>query len=196
MTENITAEQIKENYDKFYKLATSAKGRGEQIKKFLDHFEERIALCPASSRTQFHNAFPGGLVEHSLRVLKNAYAISKIYDDDISKESLIISALFHDIGKIGDFEHEYYLPQDSTWHIERGMMYKHNEKIQYMTSADRGLYLLQAFDVKLCADEWLAIKLNDGHEAEENRPYRMKEPTLAVIIHQADRAACQQEKTL
>lgn len=196
MTTNLTAEQIKENYDKFYKLATSSKGRSTQIKKFLDHFEERIALCPASSRIQYHNAFPGGLVEHSLRVLKNAYSISKIYNDDISKESLIISALFHDIGKIGDFENEYYLPQESSWHIERGMIYKHNEKIQYMTSSDRGLYLMQAFDIKLCADEWLSIKLNDGHEAEENRPYRMKEPTLAVIIHQADRAACQQEKVL
>ena len=131
-----------------------------------------------------------------LFVFPAAPALSKIYDEKISKESLIVSALFHDIGKIGDFEHEYYLPQDSSWHIERGMMYKHNDKIQYMTSADRGLYLLQAFDVKLCADEWLAIKLNDGHEAEENRPYRMKEPTLAVVIHQADRAACQQEKIL
>ena len=196
MTHELTAEQIKENYDKFYKLCMSVKDRSKQIANFLDHFEERIALCPASSRMQYHNAFPGGLVEHSLRVLKNAYSISKIYDEKISKESLIVSALFHDIGKIGDFEHEYYLPQDSSWHIERGMMYKHNDKIQYMTSADRGLYLLQAFDVKLCADEWLAIKLNDGHEAEENRPYRMKEPTLAVIIHQADRAACQQEKIL
>ena len=196
MTTNLTAEQIKENYDKFYKLATSSKGRSAQIKKSIDHFEERIALCPASSRVQYHNAFPGGLVEHSLRVLKNAYSISKIYNDDISKESLIISALFHDIGKIGDFENEYYLPQESSWHIERGMIYKHNEKIQYMTSSDRGLYLMQAFDIKLCADEWLSIKLNDGHEAEENRPYRMKEPTLAVIIHQADRAACQQEKVL
>jgi hypothetical protein len=196
MTHELTAEQIKENYDKFYKLCMSVKDRDKQITNFLDHFEERIALCPASSRMQYHNAFPGGLVEHSLRVLKNAYSISKIYDEKISKESLIVSALFHDIGKIGDFEHEYYLPQDSSWHIERGMMYKYNDKIQYMTSADRGLYLLQAFDVKLCADEWLAIKLNDGHEAEENRPYRMKEPTLAVIIHQADRAACQQEKIL
>ena len=194
MNYKLTAEQIKSNYDKFYKLSTSSKGRSEEIKKFLDHFGERIALCPASSRTQYHNAFPGGLVDHSLRVLKNAYSISKLYDEKIEKDSLILAALFHDIGKIGDFDNEYYLPQDSSWHIDRGMLYKHNEKLQYMTSSDRGLYLLQSFDIKLCVNEWLAIKLNDGHEAEENRPYRMKEPTLALIIHQADRAACQQEK--
>jgi len=196
MNYKLTAEQIKSNYDKFYQLCTSAKDRKKQITSFLEHFGERIAMCPASSRTQYHNAFPGGLVDHSLRVLKNAHSISKIYNDKIENDSLILSALFHDIGKIGDFKHEYYLQQDSSWHIDRGMIYKHNENIQYMTSSDRGLYLLQAFDVKLCIDEWLAIKLNDGHEAEENRPYRMKEPTLAVIIHQADRAACQQEKEL
>jgi len=55
---------------------------------------------------------------------------------------------------------------------------------------------MQQFDVKLTQDEWLAIKLNDGHEADENRPYRMKESVLALVIHAADRMACQQEKEI
>jgi len=193
-TTDDSAEKIKKNYDTFMKLCGSLGDRSENVLKMLNHFGTRLALCPASSKTQYHNAFPGGLVDHSLRVLSNAYKLAKLYKEDIPKESLIISALFHDFGKIGSLEADYYLPQDSNWHRERGMMYKYNDQLQYMTSADRGLFLLQHFDVKLTCDEWLAIKLNDGHEAEENRPYRMKESTLALLIHQADRMSCQEEK--
>jgi hypothetical protein len=56
--------------------------------------------------------------------------------------------------------------------------------------------LFQHFDIKLTQEEWLAIKLNDGHEADENRPYRMKETVLPLIVHAADRMACQQEKEI
>ena len=150
------AQKIKKNYDIFLKLCGSLGDRSAGVLKFVEYFGTRLAMCPASSKTQYHNAFPGGLIDHSLRVLANAHKIAQLYSDDIPKDSLILSALFHDIGKVGDLENDYYLHQDSNWHRERGMMYKHNDKLVYMTSADRGLFLLQHFDVKLTEDEWLS----------------------------------------
>jgi len=191
----ITEEQIKKNWDNFRLLCTKLGDRAEAITKMLDFFEERAALCPASSRTAFHAAFPGGLVDHSLRVLSLANKISKAYEVEVPRESLIFSALFHDWGKIGSVEAEYYLPQDSDWHKEKlGEMYKINKDMQYMPNNHRSLWLMQHFGIKLSEDEFLAILLNDGPIDEGNKKYSMQEPLLAVIIHQADRMACQIEK--
>lgn len=191
----ITEEQIKKNWDNFRLLCTKMGDRSEAITKMLDFFEERAALCPASSRTEFHAAFPGGLVDHSLRVLSLANKLMKTYEVEISRESLMFSALFHDWGKIGSLTEEYYIPQDSDWHREKlGEMYKINKNMQYMPNNHRSLWLMQHFGVKMSEDEFLAILLNDGPIDEGNRKYSMQEPLLAVIIHQADRMACQLEK--
>jgi hypothetical protein len=119
----------------------------------------------------------------------------KAFSWDVPKDSLIIGSLFHDLGKVGDHETDYYIPQDSDWHREKlGEMYKHNKNMQYMTVPDRGVWLCQHFGLKLTQDEFLAIKLNDGQYAQENAPYKMKEPLLVDIIHQADIISTKQEK--
>jgi len=171
--------------------------RSEPALALVDHLGERLAMCPASSRKEYHAAFPGGLVDHSLRLLSNALKLCKTFNWEVPKDSLIIGCLLHDLGKVGDHEKDYYVPQDSDWHREKlGEMYKHNKEILYMTVPDRGVWLCQHFGLKLTQDEWLAIKLNDGQYAEENAPYKMKEPLLADVVHLADYISCKQEKNL
>lgn len=190
-----TPEDIAENFNKFRSFAEKLGDRSEAALAMIDHLGERLALCPASSRKEYHSAYPGGLVEHSLRVLSNALKLSKTFGWDLPKESLIIACLFHDLGKVGDDENDLYLPQDSDWHRDKlGEMYKHNRDIQYMTVPDRGLWLCQHFGLKLTEAEFLAIKLNDGHFDETNAPYKMKEPTLAIAVHMADLIATREEK--
>ena len=192
---SLTPEDIASNFDKFRSLCERLGDRSGPALSLVDHFAERLALCPASGRKEFHLAEPGGLVDHSLRVLSNAMKLCKAFDHSLPKESLIIGCLFHDIGKLGDLEHEYYLPQDSDWHREKlGEMYKYNKSMQYMTVPDRGVWLCQHFGLKLSQDEWLAIKLNDGQYADENAPYKMKEPRLVDIVHTADLISTKQEK--
>ena len=192
-----TPEDIAENFNKFRSFAEKLGDRSEAALAMIDHLGERLALCPASSRKEYHSAYPGGLVEHSLRVLSNALKLSKTFGWDLPKESLIIACLFHDLGKVGDDENDLYLPQDSDWHRDKlGEMYKHNRDIQYMTVPDRGLWLCQHFGLKLSQDEFLSIKLNDGQYADENAPYKMKEPTLADVVHIADYISTKQEKNL
>lgn len=187
-------EKIKENFDKFESLCSKLGERSTKVKSMLDSLGERLALCPASSRTDHHSAFPGGLVDHSLRVLMNAHNIAKSYNCSFSKESMIISCLFHDFGKIGNETQDYYIPQKSDWHRERGMIYEYNDKLPYMTVPHRSIYLLQSFDIKLSHDEFCAIMLNDGQYLEANKPYAMKEPMLSMIVHQADAYSTMWEK--
>ena len=193
----LTPEQIAENFEKYRGFMEKLGDRSEAALTLVDHLGERLALCPASSRKDYHHAIPGGLVDHSLRVLSNALKLTKAFNWDLPKDSLIIGCLLHDIGKIGDHEKDYYLPQDSDWHREKiGEMYKHNKELQYMTVPDRGVWLCQHFGLRLSQPEFMAILLNDGQYAEENAPYKMKEPLLVDVVHIADFISTKQEKNL
>lgn len=193
----LTAEQIAENWTRYRGLCEKLGDRSEAVLKMIDHLGERLALCPASSKAHFHNSFPGGLVEHSLRVFVNARKIAKAFEWSLPVDSLIISCLFHDLGKVGDHERDNYLPQtDAYWREKRGENYTYNKELPYMAVPLRGIFLLQHFGVKLSHDEMLAIYLNDGMYVEGNREYGLKEPTLATLVHQADLIATRQEKGL
>jgi len=195
-------DKIESNYNTFLKLCKSTNikqqpDRAEKLLHLLEHFGDRLVLCPASSKERFHAAYPGGLVDHSLRVLANAQKICKSFGYKIDSESLIMACLFHDFGKIGDLTDDYYEYQDNEWRRDNlGEFYKINYDMQKMPNAERGLWLLQHFGVYLTLDEWIAIRTNDGPIAEENRYYMMHEPTLALIVQTADRHACQEEKAM
>jgi hypothetical protein len=155
-----------------------------------------LAVCPASAKTHFHNCFPGGLVEHSLRVLKNCNRLAQVYkgDVEIDQQELIFSCLFHDIGKVGDLDNERYVPQTSDWHAKQGNLYEYNPKMTFLTTPHMGLYILQAFGVKMTTNEWKSLLLNDGMYAEANHDYKLKEDFLPLLVHQADVMATLTEK--
>ena len=196
---SLTPEQIQSNFELFRNLCSKTGDRSEKIVAMVDDMGEELALCPASGRVDYHNAFPGGLVEHSIRVLNNANKLVKTYGWSIKKESLIIGSLFHDLGKVGmkvDGKLQpYYVSQESEWHRNKlGEMYKHNENLPYMTVPQRGVYLLQSYNIPVERDEYLAILLNDGWVLQENKAYCLKEPILATVVMTADYISTYQEK--
>ena len=109
MVNFFTAEELVENYEKFRKLInqTFTGERLDALNKMYDHFEERMIYTPASSVEHFHNAFPGGYVDHVLRVTRNALKVYDLYTElgmgmnDYTRENLIFTALHHDLGKLG-----------------------------------------------------------------------------------------------
>lgn len=185
--------KILENWTLFRKICNNLGSRTDAVQAMLDHFEDRAPYAPASSRLEYHSAYPGGLVEHSLRVLRIARSLNDVLGYKLSMESLIMSCLFHDWGKAGDLERDRYLPQESDWHRERGMVYTHQKEGQWMMTDDCTLWLFNHFGITLTKDEYLAILLNDGPYHAKNQPYGMKEPKLALVVHAADRFACEEE---
>jgi len=196
----LTAEQIEQNYNKFRSLCEKLGDRSEFALRLVDSLGEKLALCPASSRMDYHLAIPGGLVDHSLRVLQNALLYTKTFDWSIPKDSLIIACLFHDIGKLGLPDNngnfvDYYVPQESDWHREKlGEMYKHNKELAYMKTPQRSVFLCQYFGLSLKTNEYLAILLNDGFSLDDNKSYCLKEPLLAHVVMNADYISTRQEK--
>jgi len=201
----VTEEKLSELYEKFMEYIRED-SRAEKLLKMYEDFNGELSTAPASGRTHFHNAFPGGFLDHTMRVVDMALQMSSTYKKmggtiDFTKQELIFAAIHHDLGKLGSpDEGPYYIEQDSDWHRKRGEVYKHNDSMQYMKVVDRALFLLQKYGIETTQKEWLAIKLSDGMYNEAAKayltnhvPYSMK-TNLPYIIHWADHMASQVEK--
>ncbi len=208
---SLSEKSIVENWEEFERILLEEKEKSRAPKRwdkliaFYQAYSDRFAVIPASSKTTYHNAFPGGYIDHVLRVYKIAKDVKALWDKfstgtDFTDEELAFVALNHDLGKFGDVEHEMYLPQDSKWHNERGEVYKLNPEVTYMKVADRSLFLLSKLGVKISDKEFLGIKLHDGLYEEANKSYFISysddfklKTDLPYVIHSADQAAARIE---
>ena len=144
---NLTAEQLQANWEEFNThIRTYIKGdRKYKLLDFYKKYEERLILMPAAHKKEYHNAFPGGYIDHVNRVVKASLSISDIWKEfgaDMStftQEELVFSALNHDLGKMGDESHESYIPQTDKWRREKlGEDYMFNKKLEFASVPDRG----------------------------------------------------------
>lgn len=194
----MSESEILVNFEKFCKILSKVedKDRAESIEKFLSDYGDRIATAPGHDRNDRRSASPGGLVKRSLDTLKSARELAgmKAFEGtDIPLESIIIVCLLHDIGRIGDENGDYYIPQKSDWHREKGSIYTYNPDIRRMTHIHRGLCLLQNSGIRLTQDEWLAISTQTGGLYEENRFYVGYETPLAMLLQTAIKLSAMQD---
>jgi hypothetical protein len=197
MVQSLSESQILSNYAAYSKLliATALPNQKAGVESLLSHLENRLALCPGSSKIAYHNAFPGGLVDHSLRVAKLAKQfVTGMQMTGIPIARLIFACLLHDLGKIGDERDEYYIPQTNDWLRGKGEPYQINPAIRYMATQQRSVYLCQHYGIQLSHEQYLAILLNDGQYSKDNAAYAMKEPELAIVLHTVDLLATKIEK--
>ena len=197
----LTAEQVKANYDVLLggidKYITG--DRKGQFTDFYTKLDDRIALLPASHKKAYHNCFPGGYVDHVVRVITAAFKLHSLWQemgtkDTYTEEELFVSALNHDLGKIGSVNETSVHPSTDEWRKKNlGEMYTFNTKIEYMTVPDRSLFLLQQAGIQLTTNEWITIKTHDGLYDDANKAYLKSfmpetkpRTSLPFIIHQAD----------
>jgi len=205
----LSAEQIQSNWEEFHSnIKKYIKGdRQTQLLAFYTKFQDRLVMMPASHKKEYHNAFPGGYIDHVNRVVRCAlkqYELWKEEGADITTftvEELVFSAINHDLGKMGDDTHESYLPQTDKWRKDKlGEDYMHNKAIAFAAVPDRGLFLLQQHDVKYTFNEMIAIQTHDGLYDSANEKYLKSympetkpRTSLPFILHQADMMAARIE---
>ena len=200
----LSADEIQNNW---VKLIDTIEGfisddRKPQLLKFYEDFKDRMMFAPASAKGHYHNAMPGGYVEHVLHIISHSLELKQVWEKNgaminFTDEELVFAAMHHDLGKIGDLDNEYYIPQTSDWHrTNRGEIYTHNPDLSYMKVPDRGLWLLQHYGIKVTEKEYIGIKLTDGLYDEANKSYLMSynpdwalRSNMAYILHQADMMA-------
>ena len=206
----LTDTQIVQNWETLLQLIESTfPTRKDALLKMYSELEERMVLMPASSMEHFHNAIPGGYVDHILRVYKCANALydtwkqTGINVDGFTLEELAFAAFHHDLGKAGfpGTGNEWYIPNESEWHRKnQGKMYNHNPNIPNATVPDLSLYLLQYYNIPVSWNEYLAIKVHDGMYDDANKPYYMARSvgtkfknSMPIIMHHADHMAARIE---
>lgn len=156
---------------------------------------EQFMTAPASTRRAFHNAFPCGLVAHSLNVVKHAIQIAGVLAPGRwPTHRIVFCALFHDLGKAGSPGHPYYVPTRDDWKMRRNEFWEVS-KHEFMPNSEKSLYLLQLHGISVDHEEAVAIRWNDGPGSEGNAAYSFNEPDLALIVHWADFWSSKQEKS-
>ena len=205
----LEAKDIQNNWVQFM-ANIDAHITGDRKRKligFYEKYQERIMLMPAAHKKEYHNAFPGGYVEHVNRVVRCALKQYDLWSDEgadmttFTKEELVFSAINHDLGKMGDENEESYIPQTDKWRKEKlGEDYMFNTKVPFASVPDRGLYLLQSHGIQYTFNEMLAIQTHDGLYDEANKKYLFafmpeQKPctSLPFILHQADLMAARIE---
>lgn len=203
----LDAKQIEQNWNNLITFIenTFDSEREERLLELYTKHADKIATAPASGRVNYHSCFVGGYVHHVLNVIKCANKVHKTWSSlggkpSYTEEELNFVALNHDLGKIGDNDHEYYIQVSDDWKIKKGILYDFHPKLQYMPVQDRSLYLLQSFGVHMTQKEFISIKIHDGLYDEGNKSYFVSwEPKfglksmLPFMIHWGDMMATKLE---
>ena len=207
---DLTEKELLDNYNKLLQLVEEhfEGERKENILKMYEFFAERIIVAPASGKPNYHYCFVGGYVMHVLHIVQTAKKLMKVYEEvggviDFTLEELVFSAMHHDLGKVGDLNHEYYIPQEDDWRRKKlNEWFTQNDEMAFMSVTDRALFLLQHFDIKINHNEFMAIKCSDGMYDDANiqyfktyKPENAFESALPYVIHWADHMATVTEKS-
>ncbi len=199
--EFLTPEQIDQNYKRFRQLINEYfPSRRDKLNQMYDELEEVLIIAPASSYEHFHNAFPGGYVDHVLRVVeftKKTYELWKSSGMliNFSEEEMLFAAFHHDLGKVAgsNLKEHYSWNTEEWWRKNRGKMYNRNSENQWADVTDQGFMLLFRFNIPVSTNEYLGIKLTDGMFTDSNKPYysgfdldSKLQTDLPYILHHAD----------
>lgn len=140
----------------------------EGADKLLEWMRDKSDFFYAPASSKYHNAFEGGLVEHSLNVARRLKMLvdaeKKLHPEKesiarITDESVVICGLLHDICKANFYKVDYRnKKEDGEWirvpyyTIEEELPYGHGEK---------SVYIINGF-LRLTREEALAINWHMG----------------------------------
>ena len=147
--------------------------RREGADALLDYLEHKsdFFTCPASAK--YHGAYEGGLCEHSLNVyhcLTEYLArerVQELYGVEVSAESAAVSALLHDLCKIGCYRQgtRNVKGPDGKWQAVPTFYYE--DKLPY-GHGEKSVYIISGF-MKLRREEAMAIRWHMGFSGEEDK---------------------------
>ena len=186
-------QDIEKVYNSYMKLVGLLEDRSAPVKHLVEQMGERFVMCPAFDRNERSTASPGGLMLHSINVVKSMKTTAEASRLDVPLTSIVMCGLVHEFGRLGDLSNSYYVEQASDWHRERGNLYTYNPDCVKMTHGHRTLWLLQHFGVSLSPQEWLAVS-SLGFFAEEQKFYAGYEGDLASLLSYSDRIVTAQER--
>jgi 23S rRNA maturation-related 3'-5' exoribonuclease YhaM len=183
----LTEEKVLKNTEKYFKTGEKYEFMTDELMELLG---QDFISAPASTATNLHNAFSGGLIAHLLLVTKYAVSLNAILPESLRVDtaSLIKVSLLHQIGKA-----KLYKPLSSKWHNDRGIMYEFNEELVSMRIGERSAHYATSNGVSLTEEEYQAILNHDKDDSDKQAKWHST--TLAVVLKQANELAILEEKS-
>lgn len=166
--------------------------RRESIDKVIKYLEETdFFVAPAS--TKYHGNFEGGLAEHSLNVYELLKIKNKQFDLGLSEETMIITAVLHDICKVNLYHKctkNRKNEKTQKWESYQGYGFEDTFPVGH---GEKSIIKLQQF-IRLSKDEILMIRWHMGAAGENwanmnamSNSFNMCKGALA--LHTADMEA-------
>jgi hypothetical protein len=182
----LTKDKVTKNAKKYFSTGEKYGFMTEELQDFLGL---NFITAPASTRTDLHNCYEGGLIEHLLLVTKYAVGINEILPEaqQVSLNSLIKVCCLHQIGKSN-----LYTPHKSDWHRGKGILYEFNEDLVSMRVGERSAYYATNNGVDLTEEEYQAIVNHD--KTDNDKQAKWHSNMLGVILRQANELAIMDEK--
>lgn len=142
---------------------------------------------PCSSK--FHLSCEGGLAEHTRNVLTYAEKLGVAWlggtEYNNIQEHVIIAAVLHDLGKMGQFDKPLYIPNILKSGSVGKQPYKTNPDLLDIPHEVRSIAIAQTF-IDLTEEEQFAILYHNGLYGDFKYEINGKETLLYMIIHFAD----------
>ena len=70
---DLDIEKMQADFEKFKALTGKTGKRSKKLNSLIDKLGERLVMAPSSERDEYFNSFPGGLLDHSLKILEASY---------------------------------------------------------------------------------------------------------------------------
>lgn len=158
------------------------------ITDLLGYMDE-YGFYTAPASTKYHGAEAGALAVHSLNVCYTALEIAKTLNPEITEEqknSIIICALLHDLGKMGQFGQPLYVENILKKGRSEAQPFKINPDLLTLDHEIVSVIEIQKY-IDLTPDEQFAIAYHNALYSDIGR-YSLKgnETPLQMIIHFAD----------
>ena len=143
----------------------------DRLLEWLDSDASDFFTAPSSTR--FHGAYEGGLVEHSLNVYEclkdylNRPRTKELYGMDYTPETSAVTALLHDICKVGFYAVDYRNAKNEQGVWEKVPYYTVRDTLPY-GHGEKSVYMIQSF-MRLTRDEAFAIRYHMGFSGNEDK---------------------------
>lgn len=133
-----------------------------------------------------HLSKVGGLAEHSLNVYEIMKRLNKTLDTRYTDDTIILCAILHDLGKMGDHGKPNYVPYILKSGKQSGTTpYRTNPDLPYVDHEIRSVTIARMY-ISLTAEEEQAILWHNGLYGIFKYEISGKETPLYLLLHMAD----------
>ena len=189
-------QQSKENFHQLL-FSVNSPTRKYELENLYD-FLERTDFFKAPASSNYHGNYEGGLVEHSLNVYRNLKMLHRLYESEIpyiSKDSMIVAALLHDVCKINFYKSgTKNIKNEETGQWEKQSCYFIEDQVP-LGHGEKSVIILQQYTT-LTSDEIYAIRWHMGGFDDTAKSWAgglalssaMGKCPLLALLHMADLA--------